>query len=165
MKTVKSIIQRLRRKRGFEYVNSKFMKGCINAYIPTRADNRSAGYDFYSPIDVVIKPNEQVLIWTNIKAYMKRNEVLELYVRSSVGIKKGLVLANTVGIIDSSYYGNEDNDGNIGICLKNTTDKDVTIEVGERIAQGVFQKYLVSDVDICLKKTRTGGIGSSNLPK
>lgn len=61
-----------------------------------------------------------------------------------------------------SYYSNKDNDGNIGICLKNTTDEDIIIEAGERIAQGIFEKYLVADEDIVLKDNRDGGIGSSN---
>lgn len=165
MTTVEKIIrklQRLRRRRGFEVVKENFKKESENAILPVRADRCSAGYDFSSPVTVTIKPSEQVLIWTNIKAYMKSDEVLKLYVRSSIGIKKGLVLANTVGIIDASYYENLDNDGNIGVCLKNTSDREITIEAGERIAQGVFVKYLEADDDVCLKKTRTGGIGSSN---
>lgn len=148
--------------RGFEPVQEEFFKGSKKYHLPIRADRCSAGYDFSTPELVIIEPNGKVLIWTNIKAYMLEDEVLELYVRSSIGIKKGLVLANTVGVIDSSYYGNLDNDGNIGICLKNTSDKTVVLEAGERIAQGIFKKYLVADNDNFLKKKRTGGIGSSN---
>lgn len=152
----------INKTRGFEPVSSEMMKEVGLAYKPVRADRRSAGYDFSSPIRVVIPARGKMLIWTNVKAYMRFDEVLELYVRSSIGIKKGLVLANTVGIIDSSYYSNKDNDGNIGICLKNDTDEDIVIEAGERIAQGIFQKYLVADEDIKLKENRDGGIGSSN---
>lgn len=148
--------------RGFEPVQEEFLKGSKKYHLPIRADRCSAGYDFSTPDEVTIKPNEKVLIWTNIKAYMLEDEVLELYVRSSIGIKKGLVLANTVGIIDCGFYGNLDNNGNIGICLKNTSNETVTLEAGERIAQGIFKKYLIVDNDNCLKEKRTGGIGSSN---
>ena len=87
---------------------------------------------------------------------MLPDEVLMLYVRSSIGIKKGLVLANGTGIIDSSYYPN-----NIGICLFNTSNIPVKILKGDRIAQGIFMKYLTADNDEVLNKSRKGGFGSS----
>lgn len=90
------------------------------------------------------------------------DEVLLIHVRSSIGVKKGLMLKNTTGVIDSSYYANPDNHGNIGICLYNNSDAPVTIESQERIAQGVFQKYLVADEDVTLHAERAGGFGSSN---
>ena len=102
-------------------------------------------------------------IWSNVKAYMAEDEVLQLYVRSSVGIKKGLMLKNTVGIVDSDYYSNKNNDGNIGLNLYNTTDEAVVIERGERVVQGIFMKYLTVDNDTFLKDERTGGIGSTNV--
>ena len=148
--------------RGFEPVVEEKRKGDGTYKLPVRADKGSAGYDFFTPVSVVIKPNEQVLIWTNVKSYMLENEVLNLYVRSSVGIEKGLMLANTVGIIDASYYSNKKNDGNIGICLKNMSNQTVVIEAGERVAQGVFMNYLVADDDNPLKQSRDGGMGSSN---
>ena len=149
------------KQRGFEFVEKQFMKGTENGAIPTRNDKGSAGYDFYTPITVTIKPHESQLIWTNIKSYMLEDEVLELHVRSSIGIKKGLMLKNVTGIIDSTYYSNPDNDGNIGICLYNNSEKEVTLEKGDRIAQGVFHKYLIVDNDEPLNERRVGGIGSS----
>lgn len=146
--------------RGFEVVGKEFMKS-EDAIIPVRGDSRSAGYDFSTPVQVTIKPHESTLVWTNIKAYMLEDEVLELHVRSSIGIKKGLMLKNVTGIVDSSYYSNPSNDGNIGICLYNNTNKEVVLEKGERIAQGIFQKYLIADNDITLNNERTGGIGST----
>lgn len=148
--------------RGFEVVDDKFRKN-PNAKIelPARADKESAGYDFRTPIDVTINPMEQVLIWTDVKAYMQPHEVLMLYVRSSLGIKKGLTLANTVGVIDSSYYDNPDNDGNIGICLVNRGMKPVTLKAGKRICQGIFTIYLPTDDDNFLGDKRIGGFGSS----
>ena len=101
-----------------------------NIELPKRATKGSAGYDFYSPVDVVIQPGERCLVWTDVKSYMQENEVLMLYVRSSIGVKKGVVLSNGTGIIDSSYYSNPGNDGNIGISLFNTSDKEVHILAG-----------------------------------
>lgn len=147
--------------RGFEPVEQQFRKDGKGYVIPVRADRRSAGYDVSTPITVIIPPKGKVLIWSNIKAYMQEDEVLELYVRSSIGIKKGIVLSNTVGIIDSSYYSNPDNDGNLGLALYNISDKEVILEAGERVCQGIFKKYLVADNDVTLNQDRTGGIGST----
>ena len=147
--------------RGFECVAEEMRKGTNEYVLPTRGTSKSAGYDLASPIDVIIEPHSSVLIWTNIKAFMAEDELLEVYVRSSIGIKKGLMLKNTVGIIDSDYYSNESNDGNIGLNLHNMTDEAVVIQKGERICQGIFKKYLIADNDTFLKEKRTGGIGSS----
>lgn len=152
---------KLEKVRGFEAVINEFRKDGKGYIIPVRADSRSAGYDISTPITVTIPPKGKVLIWSNIKAYMQEDEVLELYVRSSIGIKKGIVLSNTVGIIDSSYYSNPDNDGNLGLALYNTSDNEVTLEAGERVCQGIFKKYLVADNDVTLGKDRVGGIGST----
>lgn len=151
----------MNRVRGFEPVKSKFRKENHIVQLPTRSDVASAGYDFYTPNSHVVKAHCKELIWTNVKAYMQPNEVLMIYVRSSIGIKKGLTLSNGTGIIDSSYFNNPSNDGNIGICLFNNTDEDVLIDQGERIAQGVFLPYLTVDEDTCINTERTGGIGSS----
>lgn len=91
----------MERLRGFEPVDKEFRKDGKGYVIPVRGDSRSAGYDIATPISVIIPPKGKVLIWSNIKAYMQDDEVLELYVRSSIGIKKGIVLSNTVGIIDA----------------------------------------------------------------
>ena len=147
--------------RGFEAVVEEMRKGTMDYVLPTRGTSKSAGYDLASPIDVIIEPHSSVLIWTNVKAYMQDDEVLEVYIRSSTAIKRDLILKNTVGIIDSDYYSNESNDGNIGICLYNTTYAPREIKKGERIAQGIFKKYLVADDDVCLNDTRVGGIGST----
>lgn len=151
--------------RGFEVVSKKDLKPLSAHFeeikIPTRADQGSAGYDFYSCEDARIEVGQQHIFWTNIKAYMQQDEVLQIFPRSSVGVKLGLMLANTVGIIDSTYYENPDNDGNIGIVLKNMGKEPVTILAGDRIAQGVFMKYLVADNDVATSNERIGGFGSS----
>lgn len=149
--------------RGFEVVADKYRKHPnVDIQLPTRATQHSAGYDFYSPVTAVINPNEQVIIWTDVKAYMQPDEVLLILPRSSIGIKRGLILANTIGVIDSDYYNNPENDGNIAICLKNLNPhQTVVIEKGEKIAQGIFVKYLLVDNDNTTVK-RKGGIGSTN---
>lgn len=129
--------------------------------LPTRADKGSAGYDFYIPKDVQILPSQKTIIFTDVKAYMQEDEVLEIYIRSSLAIKHGLMLSNNVGIIDSSYYSNPNNDGNIGIPIVNTSGKAVTLSAGERIAQGIFKKFLVADEDVVASEERVGGMGSS----
>lgn len=128
--------------------------------LPTRSDPRSAGYDFYSPAKLTILPHNKIVLFTDVKAYMQNDEILEIYIRSSLATKKGLMLSNNVGIIDSSYYNNPGNDGNIGIALVNTSGKTVEINEGERVAQGIFKKYLVADNDES-SGTRSGGFGSS----
>ena len=150
------------RERGFEIIKDEHRKHSdVEIQLPTRGDSRSAGYDFYSNETVVLQPKQSHLFWTDVKSYMLDDEVLSIHVRSSIGTKKDLMLKNTTGIIDSSYYENVSNDGNIGICLVNMGDKIQKIEKGERIAQGIFTKYLIVDDDICLKLERTGGFGSS----
>lgn len=158
-----SALSNLTRQRGFEEVTSAHLKRTdVGTLLPIRSDNRSAGYDFYSKDEkTIIKAGNKHTFWTDVKAYMLEDEVLELHVRSSIGTKLDVTLANTTGIIDSSYYSNESNDGNIGICLKNNSDVDVIINKNDRIAQGIFQKYLVVDNDTNLNKKRTGGFGSS----
>jgi dUTP pyrophosphatase len=129
--------------------------------LPVRSDAKSAGYDFHSPIDFLLHPGEKRILFTNVKAFMEDDEVLSLYPRSSMGIKKGLMLSNTVGIIDSSYYENESNDGNIGLPLLNTSGKGMEIKRGDRLAQGIFTKYLLAEGDAPTSDARTGGFGST----
>ena len=151
----------MQKVRGFEVVKDEAVKNQgVVIKLPQRGSKFSAGYDFFTPVSVTIKAGDKALIWTDVKAYMQEGEVLLLAVRSSIGIKKGLMLANTLGIIDADYYENPDNDGNIGICLRNLTDEDITLEAGERICQGSFIPYLVAD-NGNTDAERTSGIGST----
>lgn len=107
--------------RGFELVPDEYRvhtKG-ETVLLPLRATATSAGYDFYTPIDVVIKPQQKVLIMTDVRAYMPDGEYLMLDVTSGIGVKKDCMLANTIGVVDADYYGCKSNGGNIGICLRN----------------------------------------------
>lgn len=147
--------------RGFESVSELFKKQNVPTILPQRGTKTSAGYDFSTPIQVAILPHKQYLIWTDVKAYMQEGEVLILDVRSSIGINKSLELANTIGIVDQDYFSNPKNDGNIGICLYNKSDEIVALDVGERIAQGIFIPFLEAD-NGNTEKERIGGIGSTN---
>lgn len=167
--------QDLKRQRGFEVVQDKHRtafdiftdekkiqhKFPTKIQLPTRADGKSAGYDFYVPKDIQILPSQKTSFQTDVKAYMQEDEVLMLYIRSSLAIKQGLMLSNGVGVIDASYYNNTSNDGNIGISIMNTSGKAVTLKAGERVMQGIFKKYLIADTDETLQDERIGGIGSS----
>ena len=148
--------------RGFEVISDEFRKHPnIEIKLPKRGSSKSAGYDICTPVDIIIPPNGiSDAIQTDIKAYMLDDEYLEIVPRSSIGFKKGLMLINTCGIIDSDYYNNVDNDGNIGFKFKNLTNETVEIKAGERILQGIFKKYLTIDNDDC-DIIRTGGVGSS----
>ncbi|MBL0701722.1 MAG: hypothetical protein JJV90_01235 [Spiroplasma sp.] len=141
--------------RGFEQIKDSKL-----GIIPKRATAKSAGYDFHTIEDLIIAPGETVLAKTGIKAYMLDDEVLKVFVRSSLGFKKHLRLANSVGIIDADYYGNADNDGHIMIALHNFGTNVQNIEAQERIAQGIFVKYLIIDSDQA-KGERDGGFGST----
>lgn len=145
--------------RYFEVVKNEHRTTNGEITLPTRSDSRSAGYDFYSPINITIMPGESKLFFTDVKAYMNEDEVLMLYVRSSMG-KVPVVIANGTGIIDSSYFGNPDNDGNIGFRLLNLGEDPYVINVGDRIGQGVFSKYLITDDDNATGN-RVGGFGST----
>ena len=170
----------IKKQRGFGKLSSITQE----ISLPVRATSKSAGYDISVIHPLVyrnlstgkslqelfdeLKPRERIAFGdmrgviklpTGIKAYMLDDEVLNIHVRSSLGIKQGYTLANGTGIIDSDYYNNEDNEGHIIVALKG-----VFFEFTEpvmRVAQGIFQKYLTADDDNATKN-RNGGIGSTN---
>ena len=152
----------MKRLRGFE-VAKGFEDKNIN--LPIRKTKYSAGYDIEAAEDVVIpsfkKGTNPTLVKTGLKAYMQDDEMLLLYNRSSNPKKKGLILANSVGVVDKDYYGNVDNDGHIMFAFYNIKDEDVEIKKGDAIGQAIFQKYLVTDDDAA-EGERAGGFGSTN---
>lgn len=145
--------------RGFEVVINEKRKTVGDITLPTRGSSTAMAYDFYANDDYMVMPNAIAKVWTDVKAYMQDNECLILNVRSSMGGK--FMLANTSGWIDSDYYSNEGNDGNIGVFLKNISDETLTIKKGDRIAQGAFFNFLVADSGNT-DRIRTGGWGSTN---
>ena len=149
--------KKMGKTRGFEVARG-FEDKEIN--LPVRKTKYSAGYDIEAAEDTIVpafKPGmAPTLIKTGIKAYMQDDEFLALYNRSSNPKKKGLVLANSVGIIDKDYYGNSDNDGHIMFAFYNVKDEDTVIKKGEAIGQGIFQKYFNIDND---EEREVGALG------
>lgn len=145
--------------RKFEIIN-KFIEK--NPILPKRATEGSAGYDLASLEDVVIKPKEIKLIPTGLKVSMPKNEVLLVYPRSSLAFKKGLIMSNSVGVIDSDYYNNPNNEGHIMVPLLNISDQESRVEKGERIAQGIFTIFQKLEDEEETYQERTGGFGSSD---
>jgi dUTP pyrophosphatase len=79
-----------------------------------------------------------------------------------MAVKHGLLLSNSVGIIDADYYNNPDNEGHIMVALTNLGQTDFVINKGDRIAQGIFLSYLTSDDDAAGEgAVRQGGFGST----
>ena len=133
-----------------------------NATLPKRSTKGAAGYDFECVVDTICPAHKITLIPTGIKAQIDSGYYLQLAVRSSTPKKKGLILANGIGIIDEDYYNNPDNEGHIMFQVYNITDNDVVISAGERIGQGVFIKYCITDDDMA-EGLRTGGFGSTDM--
>ena len=148
--------------RGFEIAKG-FEDQQIN--LPIRKTKYSAGYDIEAAEDVVIPSFKNgmnpTLVKTGLKAYMQDDEVMLLYNRSYNPKKKGLIMSNSVGVIDKDYYGNPDNDGHVMFAFYNIKEEDITIKKGEAIGQAIFQKYLVADDDEA-QGERRGGFGSTN---
>ena len=150
------------RKRGFEVVKGYEDKG-IN--LPVRKTKHSAAYDIEAAEKIVLPSFKQgmkpTLIPTGLKAYMQSDEVLLIVPRSSGPKKQGISFPHNVGVIDSDYYNNSDNEGHIFVQCINLKDEDVVIKKGEAVAQAIFQKYLTVDDDNA-EGERTGGFGSTD---
>ena len=148
--------------RGFEIAKGFEDK---NINLPVRKTKYSAGYDIEAAEDTIIpsfkKGMKPTLVKTGLKAYMQGDEMLVLANRSSNPGKKGLILANSIGIVDKDYYGNSENDGHIMFAFFNIKDEDIEIKKGDCIGQGIFEKYLTVDNDVA-QGERTGGFGSTS---
>ncbi len=132
-----------------------------NARLPERATIGSAGYDFFIVEDTIVEGKQNVLVPTGVKAQIDNGYWLQLAVRSSTPRKLGLILANGIGIIDSDYYNNPDNEGHIMFQVYNLTDNTVVLHKGDRIGQGVFVPYALTDDDNTCA-LREGGFGSTD---
>lgn len=133
----------------------------MNVELPKRKTKKSAGYDFFAVEDFTLYPNKLCIVQTGIKVYMEDDEVLYLHIRSSVALKRGVRMLNSIGVIDADFVDNPDNEGEISLGLLSHNDDIVHIQKGERIAQGVFHKFLITDDDNA-EGQRLGGIGSTD---
>lgn len=128
--------------------------------LPERSTKKAAGYDFYNLEEVIIEPNEIKYVKTGVKATFPEDIALLLLNRSSNPKKKGLELANGVGLVDADYYNNSDNEGEIAFAFKNTKSEPVTLQSGEKLGQGMFVSYFTT-IDDNVEKERQGGFGST----
>lgn len=148
--------------RNFEFVRR--LSNTEGLKLPERSTTKSAGYDFYAIEDVVIPPyklgDDPFLVATGIKVEMEDNEFLMLVNRSSMPKKKKLVIPNSLGVIDADYFSNPTNDGEMFFGFYNLGNEPVEIKKNERIGQGIFMKYLVTDTDNA-EGERKGGWGST----
>lgn len=131
--------------------------------LPRRASKYACGYDFFAMEDMVLRPGEVKKIPTGYKAKFMEDEMLLLVVRSSMGFKYNVRMCNQVGVIDSDYYNNSNNEGHIWVALQNEGSQDYIIQKGAAYCQGIFTKFLLcGDV---VEKDREGGLGSTDLRK
>lgn len=145
----------------FHLTNQQLEETYKELLLPKRATKGSAGYDFYTPIDITLNPGETIKIPTGIRCEMNPSWVLMIFPRSGLGFKYRLQLNNTVGIIDSDYF-YSDNEGHIFIKLTNDSNENKILQVkkGQGIVQGIFMNYgLVEDDDT--SESRNGGFGST----
>lgn len=152
----------------FEYVDRVISTGyetkTPDFKLPERSTKFSAGYDFYAPEDVNVPGKGAVTyVKTGVKVKLAEDEFLMLCNRSSNPKKKELVLMNGVGIVDSDYYGNPDNDGEIAFAFSSLNETGSFIKKGEKIGQGIIQKFIKAEDDYSsnLTVTRAGGFGST----
>ena len=143
------------------YTETEIVNIYDNIKLPRRATKGSAGYDFYTPINITLRPNETIKIPTGIRCFIDEDWVLKLYPRSGLGFKCRMQLNNTVGIIDSDYF-YSDNEGHIMAKITNDTneDKNVIVEVGNGFMQGIFVQYGITFDDEA-DGIRNGGFGST----
>ncbi|MBI3984475.1 MAG: dUTP diphosphatase [Candidatus Levybacteria bacterium] len=128
--------------------------------LPTYKTYGSIGFDLVAREKVVIKPGTLELIPLNLVIDTPHGHGLFLTCRSSMPIKKGLLIPNGLGIIDQDYSGEDDE---LKLEAFNFTKKKVTVERGERIAQGIFVKIEIAkfkEVKKMKAKSR-GGFGST----
>lgn len=133
------------------------------ADFPQRATEKSAGYDIKAYGTTVINPMECKNIPTGLKVKLNKDEYLQLVARSSLYKKYNCIIPGGFGVIDADYYNNTDNEGHFMIPLLNLSNTLVFIPFGERIAQGIFVKYLKTNDDLPVLQVRKGGFGSTDV--
>ena len=128
--------------------------------MPSYQTNGSVAFDLYAREDAIIKSREIKLIPANVIIQVPEGFMLLIASRSSLPLKKGLVLANSVGILDQDYCGPEDE---IKLQLLNITGRDAVIKRGERLAQGILVKIEKAELEQTGlgQNNSRGGFGST----
>ena len=127
--------------------------------LPVRATAGSAGYDFFSPLNFVLGPGEDIQFPTGIRCQMEDGWVLSCFPKSGLGFKYYCHMANVTGIVDGDYF-YSDNEGHIMVKLRNEGDKILSIAEGDKIIQGIFFPFGIT-VDDHVTAKRNGGFGST----
>lgn len=130
--------------------------------LPKRSTKYSAGYDFFSLYDFILKPGEIKKIPTGVKVNMNTDEMMMLVVRSSMGFKYNIRMCNQIGIFESDYYNNPSNEGHAWLKLQNEGTEDFIVKRGDAICQGIFTKFLTVTNEEEIINERIGGIGSTS---
>ena len=128
--------------------------------LPKRATMQSAGHDFRSPVSFLLEPGDSIKIPTGIRCEMYDGWVMMLYIRSSLGFKYGLSMPTSVSVIDGDYF-DADNEGHIMVKLVNMGDKEVKVNKGDGVVQGVFTQFGIT-LDDDVTEVRSGGLGSTD---
>ena len=146
----------------YNFTDNEIREMYKNIQLPKRATKGSAGYDVHTPFAFTLKPGETIKIPTGVRCRMDEDVVLFIYPRSGLGFKFRLQLNNTVGVIDSDYYGS-DNEGHIFVKITNDSNEGKTVEIpeGGAFAQGIFTEYLITEDDDA-EGVRNGGFGSTS---
>ncbi len=138
-----------------------------NIKLPKQGTEHSMGVDFFMPYTIRVLAHNKVKIPTGIRWVFDKNDSMHygllLVPRSSVGIKNGMRLLNTIGVVDADYY-MSDNEGHIILFMENTTDKDVVLTNGKGIIQGLIVPYTIPQ-DAVSDTERHGGFGSTDNNK
>ncbi len=130
--------------------------------LPQRGTLDSAGYDIRTPFGFALWPGQSLVVPTGLRALMEPDMWLGLYIRSSLGFKYGIRLVNSTAVIDADYAGAA-NQGHLMVGIYNGGSKVVRLEAGDAFAQGIFQKYYITEDDSPKNQVRVGGFGSTNM--
>lgn len=132
--------------------------------LPRRATIESAGYDFFAPVDIALRPGETATVATGIRVIAEPGWFLAVLPRSGLGFGYRLQLDNTIGIIDSDYC-RSDNEGHIYCKITNASNESKTLEIkaGSGFCQGIFLPFGIARDDSC-DTARNGGLGSTDRP-
>lgn len=128
--------------------------------LPSPATGGAAGFDLAAAVDIEIPPHEIRLVGTGLVIGVPPGHFLGVFARSSTPLKRGLMVANGVGVVDADYCGPADE---IKIQVLNVTDEVVTVARGDRLAQGIVlpaPRVEWDEVDEVSATTR-GGFGST----